>query len=118
MRLPPRLPKSLVIIGGGYIAMEFAHVFDALGTDVTIIARSTLLRNLDEDLHGPFNDLAVERFDIRTGRTTIGADQTDQGITVRLDDGSSATGEVLLVATGRIPPNGDLLDLPPAGSRR
>ncbi|WP_420180916.1 mycothione reductase [Paenarthrobacter sp. TA1.8] len=113
MRLP-RLPKSLVIIGGGYIAMEFAHAFDALGTDVTIIARSTLLRNLDEDLHGPFNDLAVERFDIRTGRTTIGADQTDQGITVRLDDGSSATGEVLLVATGRIP-NGDLLDLPSGG---
>ncbi|ASN20230.1 mycothione reductase [Arthrobacter sp. YN] len=108
MRLP-RLPKSLVIIGGGYIAMEFAHVFDALGTDVTIIARSTLLGNLDEDLHGPYNDLAAERFDIRFGRTTIGADQTDQGITVRLDDGTSATGEVLLVATGRIP-NGDLLD--------
>ncbi|WP_369746525.1 mycothione reductase [Paenarthrobacter sp. AMU7] len=110
MRLP-HLPKSLVVIGGGYIAMEFAHVFDALGTDVTIIARSTLLRNLDEDLHDPFNDLAAERFDVRSGRTIIGADQTSQGITVRLDDGTSATGEVLLVATGRIP-NGDLLDLP------
>ncbi|MGO4146376.1 mycothione reductase [Paenarthrobacter sp. YAF11_1] len=110
MRLP-QLPKSLVVIGGGYIAMEFAHVFDALGTDVTIIARSTLLRNLDEDLHAPFNDLAAERFAVRSGRTIIGADQTDQGITVRLDDGSSATGEVLLVATGRVP-NGDLLDLP------
>lgn len=113
MRLP-QLPKSLVIIGGGYIAMEFAHVFDALGTDVTVIARSTLLRNLDEDLHDRFNTLAAERFDVRSGRTTIGADQTDQGITVRLDDGSSATGEVLLVATGRIP-NGDLLDLPAGG---
>ncbi|WGM22472.1 mycothione reductase [Paenarthrobacter sp. OM7] len=110
MRLP-HLPKSLVVIGGGYIAMEFAHVFDALGTDVTIIARSTLLRNLDEDLHDPFNDLAAERFDVRSGRNIIGADQTSQGITVRLDDGTSATGEVLLVATGRIP-NGDLLDLP------
>ncbi|MET3903013.1 mycothione reductase [Paenarthrobacter sp. 4246] len=108
MRLA-QLPKSLVVIGGGSIAMEFAHVFDALGTDVTIIARSTLLRNLDEDLHGPFNDLAAERFDVRSGRTVIGADQTDQGITVRLDDGTSATGEVLLVATGRIP-NGDLLN--------
>lgn len=113
MRLP-QLPTSLVIIGGGSIAMEFAHVFDALGTDVTIIARSTLLRNLDDDLHVPFNDLAAERFDIRSGRTTVGADQTEQGITVRLDDGSSATGEVLLVATGRIP-NGDLLDLPTGG---
>lgn len=108
MRLP-QLPKSLVVIGGGYIAMEFAHVFDALGTDVTIIARSTLLRNLDHDLHTRFNHLAAERFDVRPGRTPVGAEQTDQGITVRLDDGSSATGEVLLVATGRIP-NGDLLD--------
>ncbi|MCT9868279.1 mycothione reductase [Paenarthrobacter aurescens] len=113
MRLP-QLPTSLVIIGGGSIAMEFAHVFDALGTDVTIIARSTLLRNLDDDLHVRFNDLAAERFDIRSGRTTVGADQTGEGITVRLDDGSSATGEVLLVATGRIP-NGDLLDLPAGG---
>ncbi|WP_159698628.1 mycothione reductase [Arthrobacter sp. 18067] len=113
MRLP-QLPKSLVVIGGGSIAMEFAHVFDALGTDVTIIARSTLLRNLDQDLHGPFNNLAAERFDIRSGRTPVGAVQTDQGITVRLDDGSTATGEVLLVATGRIP-NGDLLGLPAGG---
>jgi mycothione reductase len=113
MRLP-ELPKSLVIIGGGYIAMEFAHVFDALGTDVTIIPRSTLLRKLDEDLHDRFNTLAAKRFDIRSGRTPTGADQTDDGVTVHLDDGTSATGEVLLVATGRIP-NGDLLDLPSAG---
>ncbi|MGJ3190041.1 mycothione reductase [Paenarthrobacter nitroguajacolicus] len=113
MRLQ-QLPKSLVIVGGGYIAMEFAHVFDALGAEVTIITRSTLLRNLDNDLHAPFNHLAADRFDVRFGRTTVGAEQTDKGITVRLDDGTSATGEVLLVATGRIP-NGDLLDLPAGG---
>ncbi|MGF6832347.1 mycothione reductase [Paenarthrobacter sp. TE4293] len=113
MRLP-ELPRSMVIIGGGYIAMEFAHVFDALGTDVTIVPRSTLLRNLDQDLHDRFNTLAAKRFDVRFGRTPHGAGQTAQGITVRLDDGSSATGEVLLVATGRTP-NGDLLDLPSAG---
>ncbi|MFB9857017.1 mycothione reductase [Paenarthrobacter aurescens] len=113
MRLP-ELPKSVVIIGGGYIAMEFAHVFDALGTEVTIIPRSTLLRNLDQDLHDRFNTLAAKRFDIRFGRTPNGAEQTDQGIKVMLDDGSSAPGEVLLVATGRIP-NGDLLNLSSAG---
>lgn len=113
MRLP-QLPRSMVIIGGGYIAMEFAHVFDALGTKVTIIARSTLLRNLDQDLHDRFNELAAERFTVRFGRTAVGADATDAGITVRLDDGSSASGEVLLVATGRVP-NGDLLDLPSGG---
>lgn len=93
--------------------MEFGHVFDALGADVTIIPRSTLLRHLDHDLHDRFNALAAKRFDIRPARSTVGAEQTAQGITVRLDDGTSATGEVLLVATGRVP-NGDLLD-PAAG---
>ncbi|MFI2563421.1 mycothione reductase [Paenarthrobacter sp. NPDC018779] len=113
MRLTEQ-PKSVVIIGGGYIAMEFAHVFDALGTDVTVIPRSSLLRHLDHDLHDRFNALAAKRFDIRSGRTAVDAEQTAQGVTVRLDDGTSATGDVLLVATGRIP-NGDLLDLPSAG---
>src|SRR5699024_9458182 len=103
------LPASLVIIGGGYIAMEFAHVFDALGTEVTIVSRSPLLRRLDTDLRERFNALAETRFDVRSGRTAIGADEAPDGIQVRLDDGSTVTGEVLLVATGRVP-NGDLLD--------
>ncbi len=33
----PKQPKSLIIVGGGYIAMEFAHVFDGLGTKVTVV---------------------------------------------------------------------------------
>lgn len=113
MRLP-QVPESLVIVGGGYIAMEFAHVFDALGTKVTIVSRSPLLRRLDGDLRDRFNDLAAQRYDLITGRTAIGADESDDGVSLRLDDGSSVTGQVLLVATGRIP-NGDLLDLPSGG---
>ena len=113
MRLP-ELPRSLVIVGGGFIAMEFAHVFASLGTTVTIIARSSLLRPLDTDLHTPFNRLAAERFTVIAGRNVTGADQDDDGISVRLDDGSSVTGEALLVATGRTP-NGDQLDLDAAG---
>ncbi|WP_277049977.1 mycothione reductase [Ruania albidiflava] len=113
MRLPTQ-PRSIVIVGGGFIAMEFAHVFDALGTEVTIVSRSSLLRRLDADLHERFNTLAVERFDVREGRTAIGAEEDEDGVTVRLDDGSTATGEVLLVATGRVP-NGDRLDLGSAG---
>ena len=41
MRLP-ELPKSLTIVGGGFIAMEFAHVFDALGTKVTVVNLSLI----------------------------------------------------------------------------
>ena len=113
MRLP-ELPASLVIIGGGYIAMEFAHVFDALGTDVTIVSRSPLLRRLDADLGERFNALAEARFDVRSGRAAIGADQSPEGVHVRLDDGSTVTAQVLLVATGRVP-NGDQLDLASGG---
>ena len=113
MRLP-ELPRSLVIVGGGFIAMEFAHVFDALGTDVTVVSRSPLLRNVDTDLHERFNALASERFTVHSGRTVIGADESDQGVRVRLDDGGTVTADVLLVATGRVP-NGDQLDLASAG---
>src|SRR5699024_8938592 len=113
VRLPTQ-PRSIVIFRCGLIAMEFAHVFDALGTRVTIVSRSSLLRRLDADLHERFNTLAVERFDVREGRTAIGAEEDEDGVTVRLDDGSTATGEVLLVATGRVP-NGDRLDLGSAG---
>lgn len=113
MRLP-ELPKSLVIVGGGFIAMEFAHVFDALGTHVTVVSRSPLLRNLDTDLHDRFNTLAADRFEVLCDRTVIGADESDDGVSVRLDDGATVTGDVLLVATGRVP-NGDRLDLASGG---
>lgn len=113
MRLPTQ-PKSIVIVGGGFIALEFAHVFDALGTEVTIVARSALLRSLDADLGQRFNELAAERFDLRAGRTVEGVDNVEGGISVRLDDGTTAAGEVLLVATGRLP-NGDQLDLQAGG---
>ena len=113
MRLPEQ-PKSMVIIGGGYIAMEFAHVFEALGTEVTIISRSSLLRSLDTELGEQFNDIAAQRYQLLSGRTAIGAEETTEGVTVRLDDGTSVTAEVLLVATGRVP-NGDQLDLASAG---
>ncbi|MGC5615431.1 mycothione reductase [Georgenia sp. Z1491] len=113
MRLPD-LPRSVVIVGGGFIAMEFAHVFDALGSRVTIVSRSPLLRHLDADLGERFNDLARARFDLREGRTVVGAEQLADGVSLRLDDGTTADAQVLLVATGRTP-NGDRLDLAAGG---
>lgn len=113
MRLPKQ-PESLIIVGGGVIATEFAHVFEALGTKVTVINRSPLLKNLDEDITTRFNSLVQERFDARIGRTVAVAKQNENGITLTLDDGSEVTGEALLVATGRIP-NGDQMELEAGG---
>ncbi|MEG2579068.1 MAG: FAD-dependent oxidoreductase, partial [Glutamicibacter sp.] len=79
-----------------------------------ILARSELMRQLDADLRGPFNQMAAERYDVRQGRSMVSAVQEPDGVKLTLDDGSTASAEVLLVATGRIP-NGDQLDLDRAG---
>ena len=47
----PELPKTLLIVGGGYIAIEFACIFHGLGVDVTLAYRGTnLLRGFDDDV--------------------------------------------------------------------
>lgn len=109
MRLE-RQPVSLVILGGGFIAMEFAHVFASLGTKVTVVNRSPLLRSLDSTLSERFNSMAAKRYDVRIGRTVSSASGDHGSVTLTLDDGSEVTAEALLVATGRRP-NGDQMDL-------
>ena len=114
MRLPEQ-PKSLVIVGGGFIAMEFAHVFAGLGTDVTIVNRSeTLLRWLDTDLSSRFNKQAREHFNVITHVNVNGLENTSTGVKVSLDNGEVLDADAILVATGRIP-NGDQMNLDAAG---
>jgi mycothione reductase len=98
------LPKSLVILGSGFIAAEFAHIFSAFGSKVTIVARhDALLRQLDTEISQRFTAIAQEQWDVRlnTTLTKVAGDETE----VRLDfaDGSHASGDILLVATGRVP---------------
>ena len=107
MRLPEK-PESITILGGGFIAMEFAHIFQSLGTHVRIVNRSPLLRHLDRDLAERFNALATDRYETHLGRTVASASHDDHGVTLVLDDGSKVISSALLVATGRVP-NGDRL---------
>ncbi|CAM3148318.1 mycothione reductase [Corynebacterium gottingense] len=113
MRLP-ELPKSLTIVGGGFIAMEFAHIFDALGCEVTVVNRSPLMRALDADIHERFNALATERFTTHIGRTVTSARGDEHSVELTLDDATVITSEALLIATGRVP-NGDRLDAAAGG---
>lgn len=113
MRLEQQ-PQSIIIVGGGFIAMEFAHVFEALGTKVHIVSRSALMRLLDADLCSRVNEQAISRFDVRVGRTVASLVDDSRGITATLDDGAEITADVLLVATGRIP-NGDQMELAAGG---
>ncbi|HEX6486619.1 MAG TPA: mycothione reductase [Nocardioidaceae bacterium] len=99
------LPERLAIIGGGFVAAEFAHVFGSFGTAVTILNRSdALLRGEDEEVSARFTALARERWDVRLDTTAEKVEAYDGGIRVHLDtDGAAETLDVdmVLVATGR-----------------
>jgi mycothione reductase len=114
MRIP-ELPEHLVIVGGGFVAAEFAHVFSALGVRVTIVVRGHgLLTHCDESICYPFTDIAAEKWDLRTHENVVGAHQDGDRSILQLDDGKTIEADMLLVATGRVP-NGDQLDAELAG---
>ena len=109
------LPEHLVIVGGGYVAAEFAHIFSALGVRVTLVVRGgALLRHLDDTISMRFTDIAAKKWEIRSHREVVGARRDGALVALRLDDGSTVRGDAVLVATGR-QPNGDLLDAELAG---
>jgi len=116
-----KLPESLVVIGGGYIAAEFAHIFASFGTRVTQLVRgSRLLRHHDSDIATTFTSYTQQRYDLRRDTDVCGIKPaTDQGDGVHvMFEGpygeSSVDADLLLVATGRRP-NSDRLNLPATG---
>ncbi|MGH3438394.1 MAG: mycothione reductase [Sciscionella sp.] len=117
MRLD-ELPARMTILGSGFIASEFAHVFSSLGVRVTLIARSaTLLRGEDTDIAARFTELARQRWDVRINRKAMCAQRV--GDQVRLhcegpDGAESVDAGVLLVAVGRMS-NADQLSLDATG---
>ncbi|AZA09026.1 mycothione reductase [Corynebacterium pseudopelargi] len=114
MRIP-ELPESMIVYGGGYIAMEFAHMFDALGVEVKIVNRSEkLLRHLDAEVSDAFTELTKKAMETHLGSNIASAAQKDGGVEVTLENGTKVEGDLLLVATGRTR-NGDQMDLDKAG---
>ncbi|WP_193127749.1 mycothione reductase [Gulosibacter sediminis] len=108
------LPASLLVIGGGAVASEFAAVYSAFGVEVTQLNRSPLLRSADADVSETFTKLAGEQWSVRTGVTVASAEHRDSGWQLTLDDGSELSAELVLVAAGRIP-NTDRLGVDAAG---
>ena len=98
------LPESLLIVGGGSIAVEFAHIFSAYGSRVTIVARGArLLSDLDDDVSATFTDLARDRWDLRLGTEVRGLRRDGGHLVVELTDGEAVRVTTVLVAAGRIP---------------
>jgi mycothione reductase len=108
------LPERVVILGGGYVACEFAHVFSAFGVHTTVLGRSQLLRRHDHDITRRLTEVVREKWHLRTHVLAIGVAVHGDEITVDVSDGSSVTADLLLVATGRRP-NSDRLNLRAGG---
>jgi len=102
------VPESLVVVGGGVVAVEMATAYAALGSQVTLLARSGLLGSVEpfagELVTDGLRELGV---DVRTGVKTLAVERDDDGVTVRTDDGDVRATEIL-VATGRKPRSTDL----------
>lgn len=116
-----RLPKKLIVLGGGYIACELAHFYSAMGSDVTIVQRSDyLLTKQDEEIARKFTEVFSRKINVMTGFTAdkVGKRGKTYSLILKSKDGKTRkiTGDGLLIAQGRIP-NSDTLDLEKAGIR-
>jgi mycothione reductase len=118
MRLAEQ-PARMVIMGGGYIAAEFAHIFSGLGTAVTLVNRSDrLLRKEDDEIAARFTEQLSRQVDVRLQTELVAAQPEGEGAVRLVLDGPGGSSEmvadVLLIGVGRMP-NGDTLNLPAAG---
>ncbi|RYX96422.1 MAG: glutathione-disulfide reductase [Comamonadaceae bacterium] len=98
-------PKRLVVVGGGYIASEFASIFNGLGTEVTQVHRGPVILNgFDADL-SRFVTLEMARAGVaqRFNSTVAAIDKTHGGLQVTLEGGSQLLADAVLYATGRAP---------------
>jgi glutathione reductase (NADPH) len=100
-----QLPKRILIQGGGYIAVEFAGIFNGLGSEVTLVYRGdNILRGFDDDvrehLHSEMQRRGIE---IVTRQTVDAVEKVEQGLCVTLSDRRSFTADRVMFATGRRP---------------
>ena len=99
------LPKRLVVVGGGYIAVEFAGIFNAVGVEITTIIRgANILRGFDEDVRTCLA-AEMEKKGIRIRREAVvrSIEPANEGYTLRLDHGDFIAADQILYATGRSP---------------
>ena len=98
-------PKRLLVVGGGYIACEFASIFNGLGSQVTQLYRGDqVLRGFDDDVR-VFLAAEVKKagVDLRLGTDVASISRGGGALSVKLVDGTSVVADTVLYATGRTP---------------
>lgn len=99
------LPKRILIVGAGYIAVEFANIFHGLGSDVTQVYRGPqILRGFDDDLRdGLAEEMRKRGIDIRVNTKVTEIAIAGDAFTVSFDSGDSVETDLVMYATGRVP---------------
>jgi glutathione reductase (NADPH) len=105
-----RLPKSILIAGGGYIAVEFAGIFSGLGVDTTLVYRGPMiLRGFDDDVRAHVTrEMERRGVKICTGARHQRIEKTESGLANVLSTGHTITTETVMFATGRAPYTQDI----------
>ena len=104
------LPERVLVYGGGYIAVEFAGIFNGLGSQVTQVYRGMqILRGFDEDVRNTLAGELVKKGVTLEVETLIDRiEKTGQGLLVHLSDGSTLETDLVMAATGRRPNTANL----------
>lgn len=103
------LPESIVVVGGGYIAVEFASIFARLGTETTLVYRGEqLLRGFDSDVRQFIGAEMVRHMRLVLNDDVVRIDNNNKELKVTLKSGNEIECAKLLSATGRRPLTADL----------
>jgi glutathione reductase (NADPH) len=115
----PVQPKRVLIVGGGYIAVEFAGILHGMGTAVTQVYRGPLfLRGFDDDLRTVLaEEMRKREIDLRFGIDLVSIERVPGGLRAALSDGATLEVDQVLCAIGRVP-NADDVGLEAAGVER
>ncbi|WP_171098325.1 glutathione-disulfide reductase [Ruegeria sp. HKCCD7255] len=114
-----KLPDSILIVGGGYIASEFAGIMNGLGVKTTQFYRGAqILRGFDDEARGLVcEEMRQNGIDVRLGTNVLEMTKEGDQIRVKATDGTEDRFEVVMYATGRAP-NADNLGLEALGVER
>lgn len=98
-------PQRLVVVGGGYIACEFASIFNGLGAHVTQLYRGEqILRGFDDEVrHFLATEMRKKGVDLRLQTGVVAVHREADGLHAMLEDGNRLVADAILYATGRVP---------------
>eukprot|EP00667_Euglena_gracilis_P006436 EG_transcript_6486 len=104
-------PAEILIVGGGYVAVEFACIFNNFGAKVTLLhTGEVLLQSFDDDIRRHLEqEMLADGIDIRPSTEVVGVERLPSGwLAATTSEGDSVSAEVVMFATGRVPNTTDL----------